>query len=139
MIYTFETLSPYDFLRGKYNGANPTSRDMQLVETLLVDLELSPGVVNVLIDYVLKIKDHKLTKNYVEAIAGQWKRLSIKTVEEAMNQAETEHKKYKHKEKYSTKKVIDEKVPDWFDKKIEASKPSDEEEEKLKAILSEFS
>jgi replication initiation and membrane attachment protein len=141
VIYTFETLSPYDFLRGKYNGSNPTTRDTKMVEGLLLNQELTPGVVNVLIDYVLRINDNKLNKNFVETIAGQWKRLNIKTVEEAMRQAEKEHKNFKTKTTTYNKKstTTADAVPDWFDKTIEEDKLSAEEEEKMKAMLSEFS
>lgn len=140
MIYTFETLSPYDFLRGKYNGSNPTTRDIKLVESLLLDQELTPGVVNVLIDYVLKINDNKLNKNFVETIAGQWKRLNIKTALDAMKQAEKEHKGYKTKISNSSNKMIDSgKLPEWFDKKIDEEKLSDEEAKKVSAILSKYS
>ncbi|MDD4298936.1 MAG: DnaD domain protein [Bacilli bacterium] len=138
IIYTFETLSPFDFLRGKYNGSNPTTRDMKLVESLLLNQELPPGVVNVLIDYVLKINDYKLNKNFVETIAGQWKRLNIKTVDEAMKQAEKEHKGYKNRPSKLNPKVDVGAVPDWFDKDIKEEKLSQEEEEKMKAMLSEF-
>ena len=140
IIYTFETLSPYDFLRGKYNGSNPTTRDVKMVESLMIDQELSPGVVNVLIDYILRINDNKLNKNFVETIAGQWKRLNIKTVETAMHQAEKEHKGFQTKSTTTYKKnVSTDAVPEWFGKNIEAEKLSEEEEEKMKAMLSEFS
>jgi replication initiation and membrane attachment protein len=138
MIYTFETLSPYDFLRGKYNGSNPTTRDLKLIEGLMLEQELPPGVVNVLIDYVLKINDNKLSKNFIETIAGQWKRLNIKTVEDAMKQAEKEHKGYKNKTYTTNKKIENDVVPVWFDKKVDAKEATKEEEEKMKAILSEF-
>ena len=55
--------SPYNFLKGKYNGVKPTTRDLNLIESLMIDLSLRPAVVNVLIDYVLKINNNKLTKN----------------------------------------------------------------------------
>jgi replication initiation and membrane attachment protein len=141
IIYTFETLSPYDFLRGKYNGSNPTTRDMKMVESLLLEQELPPGVVNVLIDYVLRVNDNKLNKNFIETIAGQWKRLNIKTVEEAMHQAEKEHNGFKNKTvtRINNKQVSVDAVPEWFDKKIDEEKLSDEEEAKMKAMLSEFS
>ena len=41
-----------------------------------------------------KIKK-KLSKNYIDTIAGQWKRLNVETVEEAMKISEKEHKKLK--------------------------------------------
>lgn len=138
MIYTFETLSPYQFLKGKQNNVEPSSRDLKLLETLLVDFELTPGVVNVLIDYVLKINDCKLNKSYIETIASQWKRLNIKTVNEAVSIAQKEHKKYK---KVKTNgKIINKEVetPDWFDKKIEKEEVTKEEKESLEDLLKEF-
>ena len=54
MIYTFENITPYQLLKAKYNGAEPTDRDKKLVESLLIDQKLNPGVINVLVSYVLK-------------------------------------------------------------------------------------
>lgn len=141
MIYTFETVSPYNFLRGKYNGAKPTERDLNLVESLMVDSGLKPAVVNVLIDYVMKINNKKLTKNFVETIAGQWKRLNIETAEDAMNEAEKECKKKKMvKEKNSvrTYKKEETNLPEWFNKEIEKEKNSEKEEEEVKDLLKDF-
>ena len=95
MVYTFENTSPYDYLRSKYKGAEPTKRDLQLIEELMIDQKLSAGVVNVLISYALKVNNQKLNRNYLETIAGQWKRLNIETVEEAMKLTEKEYKKMK--------------------------------------------
>ena len=93
MIYTFENVSPYEFLKSSYNNAEPTSRDKKIIESLMIDQKLSPGVVNVLIDYVLKTNNKKLNKEFIEAIAGQWKRLNVETVKEAMDICRKEHKK----------------------------------------------
>ncbi|HOZ54173.1 MAG TPA: DnaD domain protein [Bacilli bacterium] len=136
MIYIFENVTPYNFLKARNNGAKPASRDLNIIESLLTDFKLSPGVVNVLIDYTLKINDKKLNKNFLETIASHWKRLNIKTVEEAMLLCEKEHKKY-DKEKVHTKKE-EEKLPEWFDKNIEVKKVNKEEEDELKNILKEF-
>lgn len=137
MIYIFETVSPYNFLKNKYNGAKPTTRDVNMIENLMMDVGLKPAVVNVLIDYVMRVNDKKLSKNFIETIAGQWKRLNIETAEDAMNQAEKESKKKKTTAK--TKKIIDEKnVPEWFDKKIEKTEISKEEEAEVKDLLKEF-
>ena len=57
MIYTFETISPYDLLKSKNKDAEPLKRDMKLVEDLMIDHKLNAGVVNVLIDYVLKTNE----------------------------------------------------------------------------------
>ena len=125
MIYVFENTSPYNFLRGRSNGAKPSARDLSLLESLLNDFKLNPGVVNVLIDYVLKINDRKLTRGFLETIAAQWKRLNIETVEEAMRISEKEHKKLKKQFEnkttkqtttYTPKAKKQEELPDWFNK-----------------------
>ena len=143
MVYAFENLTPYQFLKAKYKGAEPTDRDKRLIENLLVDQKLNPGVVNVLIAYVLKINHEQLKKSYVEAIAGQWKRLNIETVEDAMKIAEKEHKKVKKafeknttSKKSSTKKEAS--LPAWFDKELENEKTTDEEVAELNKILEEL-
>lgn len=143
MVYAFENLTPYQFLKAKYKGAEPTDRDKRLIENLLVDQKLNPGVVNVLIAYVLKINHEQLKKSYVEAIAGQWKRLNIETVEDAMKIAEKEHKKVKKafeknttSKKSSTKKEAS--LPAWFDKELENEKTTEAEVAELNKILEEL-
>ena len=148
MVYAFENLNPYQFLKAKYKGAEPTDRDKRLIENLLVEQKLNPGVVNVLIAYVLKINNEQLKKSYVETIAGQWKRLNIETVEEAMRITEKEHKKTKAmmsqttKEKESKKQKTPSKdVPAWFSKEIEKVDPDDYEKaafDELDKILEEL-
>ena len=142
MIYTFENTTPYDYLKSKYKGAEPSNRDLKLVESLMVDMKLKPGVVNVLLSYVLKINNQKLNKNYVETIAGQWARLNIETVEEAMKISEKEHKRLKKKlqntTKNTTKNKTKEALPEWFDKNIDKEDISEEEKKELDELLKEF-
>ncbi len=137
IIAVFENTSPYDFLKNKYGGSNPTPRDLKLLEFLIIDLELQPAVVNVLIDYVLKKNNNKLTSSYVETIAGQWKRAGLKTAQEAMDFAEKEHKKMTRKKDVKNS-VKESKVPIWFDKEIEKEEVSAEEAEELEELFKEF-
>ena len=143
MVYTFENISPYDFLKAKYKGVEPTSRDLKLVENLLIDQKLPPGVVNVLLAYVLKINNQKLNKNYIETIVGQWKRLNIETVEDAMNITLKEHKRVKKmmtkdNQKVSKKIGKEESLPAWFDKDVDKISPNSEEQVELENILKEL-
>lgn len=138
MIYVFENTTPYNFLKGRSNGAKPSSRDLSLLEALLEDFKLNPGVVNVLIDYVLKINNKKLTRAYLETIASQWKRLGVETVEEAMKAAEKEYKRERKQSSSEKIKTSEEKLPDWFDQNIRKEKISDTEEKTLKDMLNEF-
>ena len=137
LIYTFETISPYDFLTMKNNNVKPTKTEVGILEMLLVEFNLNPGVVNVLIDYVLRINENKLVKNFIEVIASQWKRSNIETVDEAMKIAEKEYRSKKKTSVKQTKKVT-EKLPDWFDKNHEVKEMTEEEvkafEERLKNI-----
>mgnify|MGYP004455222599 CR=1 FL=1 len=140
MVYTFESISPYNLLKSKNGGAEPTKRDLRLAEDLIVDYKLKPGVVNVLIDYTLKTNNNKLNRSFVETIAGQWQRLKIETVDEAMSVAEKEHKKYnktspKIKKTTTTK---EEKIPEWFDKNIDVQEATLTEKQKIEELLNDY-
>lgn len=136
MIYTFETISPRELLINKNNGNEPTRRDLKLIEDLLVDYKLKPGVVNVLLDYAINVNNKKLTRGFVETIAGEWQRKGIEIVEDAMNNCEKVHKK-SSKRNYKDDNV-NMKTPDWFDKEIDKSNVSDGEENQLEELLKEY-
>lgn len=145
MVYTFENLTPYQFLKAKYKGGEPTARDKRLIENLLVDQKLNPGVVNVLIAYVLKINNEQLKKSYVETIAGQWKRLNVETVEEAMKITEKEHKKLKKMMTKSSKEPVvkhpvkeTKEVPIWFNQDLEKEDLSEQDALEIDKILEEL-
>jgi len=134
IIEMFEKLNPVDFLRNKYGGAKPTNRDIKLIENLIIDLEMPPAVVNVLLDYVLRKNNNKLATNYIETIAGQWKRAGLKNASEAMDFAEKENKKFT--KKLDTVKAS--KEPVWFNKVEKIEEMSDADKEELENLLKEF-
>lgn len=142
LIHSFETTSPYDFLASKCKNGEPSAKDVHLIESLMIDRRLNPGVVNVLISYVLHVNNQKLTKNYVDTIASQWQRLNIETVEEAIKQTEKEYKKNNKGNKtsagYSKNIQNNEKLPTWFNKNIESNEASIEEQEEMNKMLSEM-
>ena len=138
VIYSFENISPYDFLKKSYGNVEPTNRDKKLIENLMLDQKLNPGVINVLIDYVLKVNNKKLNKDYVETIVGQWKRLKVETVVDAMEVCKKEHKKFKKiivKNDLKVNSNIDENVPSWFNKEQEKNSEGLAE---LNDVLKEF-
>lgn len=133
MIHMFEVTSPYDFISSKYKNGNPTSSDLSIISYLLIDLNLKPGVVNVLIDYVLKINNNKLIKSFVEVIASQWSKSGIETVEDAMSIAE---KEYKKKKSVTTKQVKKSSItPEWINKDIKEDIATEEEIRKLESRM----
>ncbi|MFV0249444.1 MAG: replication initiation and membrane attachment family protein [Bacilli bacterium] len=136
IIYQFETTTPYDFLSSKYNGIKPSKSDLLLLENLMLEMNLKPGVVNVLIDYVLKINSNKLVKNFIETIARQWSISKVETVENAMKLAE---KEYKSRKNYQEKKIIKTPTkPDRFDKDISKIEASNEKMEEMKELFKEY-
>lgn len=141
LIYSFENTSPYDFLRKSYGNTEPTNRDKKLIENLMLEQKLNPGVVNVLIDYVLKVNNKKLNKDYIETIVGQWKRLKVETVVDAMEVCKKEHKKIKKiinkNDNKDTKSILvkEEILPSWFNKEQEKKTEGLEE---LNDVLKEF-
>ena len=145
MVYIFESVHPYDFLRSKYKNGEPSLRDLKIIEGLLVDQKMTPGVVNVLIDYVLKVNNQKLSKNYIDTIAGQLNRLHVETVEEAMRVTEKEHKKLKKQFEnkntkptttYKPKVVKQEELPDWFNKDLKNEEMTEDDKLELDKLLS---
>ncbi len=126
IIKQFESMHPFEFLALKQGTNHPAKKDLELVEYLLVELELLPGVVNVLIDYVLKINNNKLTTNFVDAIAVQWKRSQIKTVSDAIDFA---LKEYDSRKKRVVSKPVkkESKLPEWFNTDIKEEEATDEE------------
>lgn len=144
-VYTFENVTPNDYLRSRYKKGEPTMRELQIIEDLMVKQKMKPGVINVLISYVLKVNNEKFTKNYVDAVASQWCRLNIETVEDAMIVAEKEHKKIRKmldktdNKKYSKSSKEKEELPDWFDKDLDKKPISEETKKELDELLKNFS
>ena len=112
--------------------SKPTVKDLEIIEYLMIEQKLNPGVINVLIDYVLKINNNKLVRGFVEQIAVQWKRSKIETVSDAMEFALKEYDQKNTKKVKVTKK---EKIPNWVNQDVQEEMLSDEE---LKQFESEL-
>jgi replication initiation and membrane attachment protein len=146
MAQAFETYSPFDILEQAAEGGKPAPADLKLVENLMSEQKLPAGVVNVLIDYVMKTQDMKLIPNYVKKIGAEWARRKIKTVEEAMNLATAENKKYQgwapkkgsYKKSPSKKPKRKEPLPKWMTEKDQASEPDPEWDELRRQLEKEL-
>lgn len=122
LIHYLETTSPRQLLKDLSGGADPSKGDLQIIEDVLFKQKLLPGVVNVLVQYVMLKTDMKLTKGYVEKIASHWTRKNIKTVKAAMELAKNEHRQYLDWAEGKTKSTAASKrkptrtelLPDWF-------------------------
>ncbi|MCM3588629.1 replication initiation and membrane attachment family protein [Mesobacillus maritimus] len=147
LMQYFDKASPRELLVQLSQGATPSKSDLQIIEDIMFNQKLQPGVVNVLIEYVMLRTDMKLNKSYVEKIAGHWSRKQIKTVKEAMDLAKKEHRQYmewaeekKSKPKQQKKIIRKEVLPDWFESSQEnkdQQKQVDFDFEKEKRLLEE--
>ncbi|MCH5167336.1 MAG: DnaD domain protein [Erysipelotrichales bacterium] len=137
MIFVFENTKPYDFLKNKNKGIKPTIRDLKLIEHLAIDFDLPAGVINVLIDYAIRVNDGKLNQKYLETIASDWSRKGIKTVGDAMNVAKRGYKQVE-KKSYDSKPKREVKVPTWMYEDNKSEEMSPEELNELENMFSEF-
>ena len=87
-IKKMEELSPIDWLAQKQNNAKIPAPDMNIIYSLSNNYGLSNGVINVVLDYVLKANNNMLSKNYCEKIAASLLREKIETAIDAMNYLE---------------------------------------------------
>lgn len=84
-IRLFESMSPYDFLKVKQNMTEPVPSDIALIDRLSSRLHLVPSVINVLVDYVLQVKDNTLPAAFTEKIGASLARAQIDNALDAMN------------------------------------------------------
>ena len=136
IIDMYEETSPYLFLQNKYDGGKPSSNDLKILSYLADEVGLNTGVINVLIDYVLRVSDNKLVYTFVSMVASQWKLSNIKTVEEAMAISKREMKLRKTAKSSKKGNKVEEK-PKWFDQDIKA-KEDDEVSLEMENLLSQF-
>ncbi|MFC7393688.1 replication initiation and membrane attachment family protein [Scopulibacillus cellulosilyticus] len=148
-IQAFEQLSPYEVLEQVGQGGKPAAADLKIAEEILFEQKLNPGVVNVLIHYVMVTSDQKLVKSYVEKIAAHWARKQVRTVREAMALARSEHKKYQQWSQTKNKKQSQktrkndhqERLPKWMTDKSSSKEQtglSDEEAAKKRKSLEDY-
>jgi len=145
-LLAFLSQNPIDFLKHKYHQKDPVPADRQLIEWLFIEQQMPHGVVNVLVDYVLKVSDGRLPKQLVEKIAGEWQRKEINTAEKAVAQVkkvlnaqkkrETEKKIPAAQTTYGKNKHVirQEVVPDWLKNPQETSGKDSLSEEDLQKI-----
>lgn len=88
-------ISPLQLLAAYQEGGKVAEADARLVEELVMDYQLAPSVVNVLLEYVLFTNQFRLPRQLVTKVAAHWKRLKITDMREALELAKKEHQEYK--------------------------------------------
>lgn len=59
ILEILETTSPYAFLKGKL-GRTPSKDEVKILEYLLIDKQIIPSGVNLLVDYILRMNNNQL-------------------------------------------------------------------------------
>ncbi len=86
-IHYLKTSSPFEVLQDHQGGMEPVKRDLKVIESVMSQLGLNVGVMNVLIEFTLMVCDNKIVKNFMEAHGASWRRYKIETVEQAIDKA----------------------------------------------------
>ncbi|BBP91454.1 hypothetical protein BsIDN1_50720 [Bacillus safensis] len=66
LIEKLDHISPRELLKDMADGIEPTYADLRIVEDIMLEQQLEPGVMNVLIYYTLLKTDMKLSKAYMQ-------------------------------------------------------------------------
>lgn len=86
-------MSPLSFLQSRMHGAKVPYVDRKLLEHLAMDMHFSNEVINVMIEYILKVSDNKLVSSFVDMVAGEWAREGINDRQSAQKKAAQSLKK----------------------------------------------
>lgn len=121
-----ENTSPIEML-ASWSESEPTVAQKRLVEELVEREQLSFGVINVLLQFVMFKKDMQLPKSYILEIASNWKKVGIQTAKQAYDHGKKVHKnasKPKRTNSSSNKYVnlpARDMVPKWLEKQKQES------------------
>lgn len=152
LITVAEQLPPSDFVTSikKQRKGYVTASEQRLLLELVQRSGLSSGVINILIHYLLVVKNHPtLTKNLTETIANDWAQKNVKTALEAIElvrergkhqtipRKNSQYSRKNNQWSSSTKNVHVEVLPDWAKKSvIDSEDPVDQQDyDDLKAQI----
>lgn len=103
-------LPPSSFLQSYNNGRPLSLTEKKMLEHLSIDMHFSNEVINVMMEYILKISDNRLSPKFVDLVAGEWARDGIETEEQAI--AETQKQINRGRNYSRSAKVIE--LPDYM-------------------------
>ena len=97
LINYYETNSPRDFLKEKQNGVEPVSSDLDIILFLSENMNLSNGVINVILEYTIKNLNGQINRKYIEKIAATLTRKGVKSALDAYDLLFNSHNKSSEK------------------------------------------
>lgn len=133
LVNTLNSITPNDLVKHKYQ-TELTSSEISMFDKLLKETNVSIGVLNVCILYVLSEKNGEIPSyNYFLKVLNTWIRAGVTNTEEALNHInnKTEPKKSKN-----TKTKTVKQVPSWYGKQKPNS--NNDEPEELDSNITDF-
>ena len=130
LIQLLETISPKQLLEDISGNGTAAAADLKIIRDVMAEQGMAPGIMNVLVYYVLLKSDMKLSKAYMEKIAAHWARKKVSTVREAMELAKSSNQPWNTasstNQPAARRKTAGraEVVPEWFDQKDKAEAPA---------------
>lgn len=85
LIRSYENTSPIKFLMSKQKGVEVSDADKSIIEDLAGNYGFSNGIINALLDYVLRNKDGELSRNYILKIAATLVRKGCQNTLDCLN------------------------------------------------------
>lgn len=83
-IRLMDEVPPAKWLSLKQNNHRPATSDLKILEALTLDIGLSSGACNALVDYILQTNNNVLSKPLAEKIGASLVRANITTSQDAM-------------------------------------------------------
>lgn len=148
LVNEAKSIPPMKYLEAlkQAKGGYVSKQETWLLQDLVSQSGLSNSLINILINYVLVIKDRpSLTASFVNTIANEWAQKKIMTPEEAVEHIRKTNSKAKQNTKntnqnYSTNRrnVRREKLPDWVNQPKEEKKISSEKKAEIERRFKEY-
>ena len=131
LVKTLNSITPSQLVENKYN-TKLTGTEIEIFDKLLVETNISVGILNVLIIYVMDTKNGEIPSyNYFLKIINTWIRKGVKTTEDALNLITTPNTKNKTKN-----------VPTWYQdylqNEVKSKKENNETKQETLDDLEEF-
>lgn len=134
LVNLLNTKSPNDIVKAK-TKTELTSSEIAMFDQLLKDTNISLGILNVAILYVLTEKNGEIPAyNFFLKVINTWIRAGITSTEDALSYINNQ--KTNRNSKYTKPKTI-KKVPEWYNEQ-EQQKPKEEEKTELVDIVDFF-
>ena len=148
LIKEAQSIPPMKYLEAikSEKGGYVSKQETWLLQDLVSQSGLSSSVINVLLNYVLVIKNNaSLNASYVNTVANEWAQKKIATAEEAIqhirqisNQAKQSKQKKQTNYPNGKRNVRREKLPDWVNQPKDEKQISSEKKAEIDRRFKEY-